>query len=404
MIEKVIFYILAFVIFIIIFSKLIKRNDTIYIYLLLMEFLGIAIRFIDIINNLNLNGIIIILLYIISIFIPLAIIILEKKKIFLSEMICILKAKINLKCGNKDNARRKLISLITKYPNSYYAHKLLAQIYESEGKDEEAIDEYVRAVDLNTKDYDSYYQIAFLLNNHERKNESQKMLMELLSKKPEYYKASELLGSILYDQENFKQAARVYIDALKYNPTRYELYYNLGMVYTRLNDFQTAKEYYEKAAAINSMLYHARLNIAQIALIMGEIDEAEARFLDCMQDKDSEPDAYYYLSIISLMKGEKDRAVGYINIAIELDNRIYKKVCKQDIFSDIMPEIRSAEGKKHRYHLTYQELKTKKHLDDTFNLIDKMKQNDNIMQNNNNTVHTKNNEKKDINLDKNREL
>lgn len=396
MIEKVIFYILAFVIFIIIFGKLIKRNDTIYIYILIMDFFGIAIRFIDIVNNLNLNGIVIVLLYIISVFMPLTIIILEKKKIFLSEMICVLKAKINLKYGNNNNARRKIIKLITKYPNSYYAHKLLAQIYEKEGKYEEAIDEYVRAVDLNTKDYDSYYQIAFLLNNQEKQSESEKMLMELLSKKPEYYKASELLGSILYDQEKFKQATRVYTDALKYNPTRYELYYALGMTYTRLNDFQTAKEYYEKAAAINSMLYHARLNIAQIALITGELEEAESRFIDCMQDKDSEPDAYYYLSIIALMKGEKDRAVGYINIAIELDNRIYKRVCKQEIFSSIMDEIRLGEGKKRRYHLTYQELKTKKHLDDTFNLIDKMKQNDS-------TIKSKNNENKEINLDQFRE-
>ncbi|MBP3503214.1 MAG: tetratricopeptide repeat protein [Clostridia bacterium] len=397
MIEKVIFYILAFVIFITIFCKLIKRNDTIYIYILIMEFLGIAIRFIDIVNNLDLNEIIIILLYIVSVAIPLIIVVLEKKSIFLSEMLCILKAKINLKSGDNDNARRKLIKLIAKYPNSYYAHKLLAQIYEKEGKDEEAIDEYVRAVDLNTKDYDSYYQIAFLLNNQEKQAESEKMLMELLSKKPEYYKASELLGSILYDQENFKQAARVYIEALKYNPTRYELYYALGMTYTRLNDFQTAKEYYEKAATINSMLYHARLNIAQIALITGELDEAETRFFDCMQDKDSEPEAYYYLSIISLMKGERDKAVGYINIAIELDNRIYKKACKQEIFSTIKDEIRLGNGKKYRYHLTYQELKTKKHLDDTFNLIGKMKQNDNNIKN-------KNNENKEQDLDKYREF
>lgn len=376
MIEKVIFYILAFVVFIIMFGKLIKRNDTIYIYILIAEFIGIAIRFIEILNNISLNGALILISYIISVLIPLIVIILEKKKMFLSEMICVFKAQISFKHGNNKNARKKLIKLINKYPNSYYAHKLLAQIYESEGKDEEAIGEYVKAVDLNTKDYDSYYQIAVLLNNNEKQAESEKMLMELLSKKPEYYKASELLGSILYNQEKFKQAERVYKEALKYNPMRYELYYGLGMTYTRLNDFQAAKEYYEKAAAVNSMLYHAKINIAQIALITGELEEAESRFIECMQDKDTEPEAYYYLSIILLMKGEKDRAVSYINIAIELDYNIYKRVQNQEIFSTIMEEIRPGNGKKHKYKLTYQELKTKKHLDDTFNLIGKMKQNE----------------------------
>lgn len=384
MIEKVIFYILAFVIFIIMFYKLIKRNDTIYIYLLVLEFLGIAIRFIDIINNVNLNFALIVILYLIAIFIPLIIIFLEKRNIYLSEMICIFKSKLCIKCGDNEAARKKLIKLINKYPNSYYAHKLLAQIYEKEGKDEEAIDEYVRAVDVNSKDYDSYFQISFLLNKNEKKVESEKMLMNLLSKKPDYYKASELLGTILYDQEKFRQAINIYQNALKYNPTRYELYYGLGMTYTRLNDFQTAKEYYEKAAAINSMLYHAKLNIAQIALITGELDEAETRFIDCMQDKDSESYAYYYLAIISLLKGEKDRAIGYINIAIELDNKIYKNVCKHEIFSEIMDDIRPINGKHCRYHCTYQELKTRKHLDDTFILIDKMKKNNITKENNSN--------------------
>jgi tetratricopeptide (TPR) repeat protein len=123
------------------------------------------------------------------------------------------------------------------------------------------------------------------------------------------------------------------------------------------------------------MLYHARLNIAQIALITGELDEAEARFIDCMQDKDSEPDAYYYLAIICLMKGEEDKAVGYVNIAIELDYRFYKKVSKQEIFEPIMDQIRSGQSKKRKYHYTYEEVRTKKHLDDTFCLIEKMKNN-----------------------------
>lgn len=310
-----------------------------------------------------------------AVIIPIIIMLLEKNNIFLSEIICISIAKLNFKYGNNEIARKKLIKLISKYPNSYYAHKLLAQIYESEEKYEAAIDEYVKAIEINTKDYDSYYQIAFLLNKNSKQEEAEEMLEDLLAKKPEYYKASDLLGTILYDQEKFKQAVSVYLEALKYNPTRYELYYGLGMTYTRLNDFQTAKKYYEKAAAINSMLYHARLNIAQIALITGELDEAEARFIDSMQDKDSEPDAYYYLAIICLMKGEEDKAVGYVNIAIELDYRFYKKVSKQEIFEPIMDQIRSGQSKKRKYHYTYEEVRTKKHLDDTFCLIEKMKNN-----------------------------
>lgn len=285
---------------------------------------------------------------------------------------------LNFKSSNNDIARKHLIKFIAKFPNSYYAHKLLAQIYESEGKDEEAIDEYVRAVEINTKDYDSYYQISFLLNKNGKIDESEEMLRSLLSKKPDYYKASVLLGGILYNKEQFKQSVNVYLEALKYNPEIYELYYGLGMSYTRLNDFQTAMEYYKRAAIINSMLYHARFNIAQINLITGELEKAENKFIECLQNKDTEPEAYYYLAIISLLKGEKERAVAYVNMAIELDSKIYNKVINQELFAPIMQEVRKVENRKHRYKLTYQELLTKKHLEDTFYLIEKMKVNNTI--------------------------
>ena len=55
MIEKILFNVLAFAIFISIFWKLIKRNDTTYVYILILEFLGIGARFVSILNNIKLN-------------------------------------------------------------------------------------------------------------------------------------------------------------------------------------------------------------------------------------------------------------------------------------------------------------------------------------------------------------
>lgn len=57
------------------------------------------------------------------------------------------------------------MNLINKYPESYNGHRLLAQNYEKEGGMRKAIDEYVKAIDINKKDYDSYYKISELLVN-----------------------------------------------------------------------------------------------------------------------------------------------------------------------------------------------------------------------------------------------
>ena len=49
MLEKIIFNLFAFTLFILIFIKFIRKNDTTYVYLLITQFVGIAINFI--INN-----------------------------------------------------------------------------------------------------------------------------------------------------------------------------------------------------------------------------------------------------------------------------------------------------------------------------------------------------------------
>ena len=66
--------------------------------------------------------------------------------------------------GNTKKAKEIWLALIDKHPENHLAHIKLAEIYEKEGGMRKAIDEYVKAVDLDKKDYGSYYKISFLLN------------------------------------------------------------------------------------------------------------------------------------------------------------------------------------------------------------------------------------------------
>ena len=112
------------------------------------------------------------------------------------------------------------------------------------------------------------------------------------------------------------------------------------MVYTMLNDFPNAKICYEKAAEINSLLYNAKYSLAEIALIYKDLEEAERRFLEAIEDEELSADGYYELAKIYLLKGDKDTAIKYINTAID-DNakKIVEKVKKDPIFIPIMAKI-----------------------------------------------------------------
>lgn len=380
-IEQFIFTVVSLAIFVYMFFKMIKNNDTSYIIILILEAIGIAINFLGFALFIELNMLLNILKYVLSIIIPGIVIILEMRGMTLIEIMNIAKARIYLAVGKDKKAKEALLNLVSKIPDSYKGHKMLAELYEKEGGMRKSIDEYVQAIDINKKDYESYYKVAELLNNLDKKDEATEMLFNLLTKKPDMYKATELLGDILISKEMYKEAVNVYQDALKYNPVSYEINYNLGIAYTMLNDFQNAKICYEKAAEINSLLYNAKYSLAEIALIYKDLEEAEKRFLETIEEDELSADAYYELAKICLMKGEKETAINYVNTAIDIaSKKIVEKVKKEPLFIPIMARISipfnldNQEEKETK--LTEKEIKAKEHLEEMVDITRHLSYND----------------------------
>ena len=371
MVGQLIFIVIAVILFCIVFFKMIKKNETGYIAILILETIGIILDAVEIIFSLKLNLIFKILIFITSILIPILIIILEYKKVDIINYIKYAKIKFYIKTGNLKKAKDMLIATVEKRPNDYTAHKFLAIIYEKEGGIRKAIDEYVTCIDINKKDYDSYYKVATLLKDLDKKDEAIHMLTDLLEKKPDYYNASVTLGDLLIEKENYKEAANILQEALKYNPNSFEINYFLGMAYTLLNDFQIAKECYEKASEINHLKYCTKYNLAEIAILYKDLEIAEKYFEETLDDEDLQADSYYELAKINIMKGNKDIAIKYANIAIELNaKKIAEKIKKEPLFIPIFSKIsipfnyEENEDKK-KETLTDNELKVKEHLENT---------------------------------------
>lgn len=369
LIEKIGFNLLAVSLFIIIFFKMIVKNDTSYVSFLALESFGIFIEFIEILRGITFSIWIKIITYFIAIVLPLVIIILEKYNKYLLEYIYTFLAKI-FKIFNQTKAKKISLKLVTKYPESYIGHKILAEIYIKEGGRRKAIDEYVKAIDINKKDYDSYYEIAFLLNELEKKDESIQMLKSLVNKKPDYYKASELLGSLFCEKEMFKEAINVYQNAMQYDPNNYEIYYHLGIAYTNLNDFQKAQEYYKIAAEINAELYLAMYNLGMIALMFGDIEEARQYFMKSVDGEYLEAKGYFNLARIACINGEKENAINYLNRSIELNGNLAKKALNDNIFIPIQKYIHIPHNIIEKENkMTPKEIKTQEHLEQTYEIV-----------------------------------
>lgn len=132
--EKILFYIIAITLFVNIFLKIMRKKDIIYFISLILQTIGILISFIYLIINIEMNILLKAIVYIISIGIPVIILILEKKNINISEKIYLQIAKLFLLFKDTKKTKKILLSLIEKNENSKMAHKLLAAIYEKEGR------------------------------------------------------------------------------------------------------------------------------------------------------------------------------------------------------------------------------------------------------------------------------
>ena len=373
-VERIIFNVLAFTLFVFMFAKMISKNDTNYIAIIALQALGIAVSFFETILGQTLWFGIKILIYALSIILPILVLYFDFRNINLVEQMYAIIAKILFHLGNRKKAKQILVDIVTKYPDSYKGHKYLAELYEKEGGMRRAIDEYVKAIDIQKNDYNSYYKIAELLNGLAQKEQAVTMLNNLLRIKPDYYMASNLLGDILIESQKYKEATNVYLEALKYRPADYELYYNLGIAYTMLNDFPNAESAYKKAAQINHLKHNTDYTLAQIALICDEMEKAEKYFTEALYGEEVEPFAYYELAKISMKKGQKDRAVAYLNKALELEPALKEKLNEEQIFIPIKSYIVIPENKEetNRKQMGKKEEAIKKHLEETLEIVEKL--------------------------------
>ena len=380
MISIIIFSIISISIFIFTVVKLIKENNSNYLFALIPEFLGIIINFICLFFTIKPGIILLVIMYTLSVIIPIVLLILEKNEINLSELLGIIKANYYKEKNQHDFAKKQLINNVNKFPNSFLSHQKLGEWYEKNGELEKAEDEYLKAIELKPKKYENYYKLALIYNEDKKKEQAIEVLRDVLKRKADYLDASIALGDILYETEMFKEAINVFQDALKYNPGEYKLYYYLGMSYTRINDFPNAKEYYKKAATINSTLNAAKLNLGQISLLFKDYDEAEKYFMECIENDDEEiqAESYYYLSKIKLINNESTLAVQYANIALELEPKLIEKMEKDIYFASIFGKLKTKESKYVKTKLTKGEKNIINYLDKTYGVVQTLTSNKEI--------------------------
>lgn len=282
---------------------------------------------------------------------------------------------VNIYTGTKKQKKAKnlLNSFLKNNPNSYLARRELASIYEAEGGMRKAIEEYVKAIEINRKDYKSLYEVTRLLEDLDKTEEAEELLRHLTEVKTDYIEAYTLLADILAGSNRHKEAANIYEEGIRNNPDSYELTYNLASEYVELRSLDKAEISFRRALELIPNDYISIYHLAQLNYIFGNLEKAEELFKKTLEHPSLEATAYFELAKIAKIKGRNEKAIAYLNNSLSLRSELMARLNEEDIFDDIKEEtivsVNIKENKSDLDILKPRNLKVMANLENISNLI-----------------------------------
>lgn len=166
------------------------------------------------------------------------------------------------------------------------------------------------------------------------------------------------LGLVYHQSQKLSDAEKNYREALKQNPFFTEVLNNLGTVEYARQRYSNALDQYQKALKIRPDASTILLNMGACLFDMKRYDEAVAATQRAIQldpkvldrasgfgtliqtSRRSDPMVSFYLARIYAAQGEKDRAISYLNRALDEGFEDFQKIPKEPAFASLAEDER----------------------------------------------------------------
>ncbi len=224
---------------------------------------------------------------------------------------------------------------------------------QSESKFDEAINQYIKALEITPKDSKLHYNIgtAFQAKGDyeyagkaykktlalDPNYEKAKTAIEILTKQSNDKKVKELTDRALELQNagNYQEAVTSYLAALSVTPDDPSLHYNLGTAYQASGDFSNAQKEYEKASALDktNQAYITAVKAVKIEIanpiIQGAINKqssgdnagAIADYLKALELIPDDAQTHFNLATAYQANNQSDLAIQSYQKALQLDSK-----------------------------------------------------------------------------------
>lgn len=202
----------------------------------------------------------------------------------------------------------------------------LAESLKLQGNLEQAINNYLLAIEKNPNRENYYYNLAEVLAKVERLDEAIDCLLKTIEINSNWFKPYYELGLIFEQQEELDRAVSSYEKSIRCNSNYACSYSHLGDIFSHKGDLDTAAKYYQQAIDVQSSdkSFWLYLKWGDTLLKKGEVAEAIRRYDRGNQINPSSVAAKIRLGDAYCKQKNWQQAIAIYQEALELDSCSHK--------------------------------------------------------------------------------
>jgi tetratricopeptide (TPR) repeat protein len=200
---------------------------------------------------------------------------------------------------------------------NHVAHYNMGEVLLAKGKQDDAVIEFRKALEINPRYEKAYYNLGTILTGRGEKEEAITLYRKALEIWPAYVGARVNLGATLFEKGEKAEAIAQYRIALQINPTYKLAHYNMGMALFDQGQREEALAHYRMALESDPDYADARCNLANALSAMGGRMEAIAQYRKVLESNPDYPEARYNLANTLLQSGKLEEAIAQYQRAVE---------------------------------------------------------------------------------------
>jgi tetratricopeptide (TPR) repeat protein len=125
-------------------------------------------------------------------------------------------------------------------PQLAEGHTCLGNVYSSTGRDEEAVQQFQRSLDLDDTSDETLRMLAAVYQKQGKASAAEEAYRKAISLRPNYWGVYNAFGTFYYNQARYADAEAMFRKAIELTPSNFRGYSNLGAIYLLLGRYQEA--------------------------------------------------------------------------------------------------------------------------------------------------------------------